>query len=615
MNTQQILLPCMEYSRILDEISNLLFHYAREEKQLSNVLDTLLEREQDEHSGSPNSWFSHMAASFAYSRILTDKDQLTTFLMSNEDELTGSSIEALSYWIDTPPFWSFFSIAEEHENNLFTITDELTQQTMLLYSPGLKNMQGRATTRKCVYSTLLLPNGACWQTLGVIHVYHLTAMDMVFFCKGIDADLYDKEGLTGIVNRHFLDFCQLDDIAAIPPVSMKGQIIKFYWKELHLPGITNVTLPGNWEMEKAGTFIHYLYTGPDAALLRQVKVPSRLLKRWPIEEFWGEDSTENCELYIDTRTERIGINSLSERGFSMLTCLLASLFPQINAQSCKPDWIISPPIVGIIDTIKHFSIPWKEFTAPFEKLHKDKQENSALDPINTLLKEYTNARNTGKPFDGEQRCKELHVDPRIFESVIDQYEKIMEKHFPKLKLREEDQSYSLDLLVPPPKVLEAYSADLDSSRCFTVLDDVYTYDLFTHLTGGSYYDTVRIGGLGSHFSNLFSEEFGWENGMHIMNSFFFMLLTFGDRPIVVRSYAIEILRIFHHTLLPSLNTNVDGFVKRFGTFVFRKLCTNGLCEITARPTKAELDKGTYAIRSTLLFDNFIYLAADEEKEE
>ncbi|MBN2861228.1 MAG: hypothetical protein JXK93_13260, partial [Sphaerochaetaceae bacterium] len=60
-----------------------------------------------------------------------------------------------------------------------------------------------------------------------------------------------------------------------------------------------------------------------------------------------------------------------------------------------------------------------------------------------------------------------------------------------------------------------------------------------------------------------------------------------------------------HVILRDLDTDFDGFIELFSSFVARKLCQHGICELMQRPTRTDRQKGTFEVKSTEFFRAFV----------
>ena len=185
----------------------------------------------------------------------------------------------------------------------------------------------------------------------------------------------------------------------------------------------------------------------------------------------------------------------------------------------------------------------------------------------------------------------------------------MENRFPELKISQGDRDFSLPACpVPPPALRRGFRDYLDHSSVFFACDDEEAFETFCAFSGASHASDLDIGELAGYISDLFVDAFGENSGLTIMNTLFYQMIHVGDQWIPVRSYALEILKLFHHVLLPDLKTDMEGFISRLSRFVLRKLCTNAICEVRSKPSKEDLERGTYPISSTVFFTDFLELA-------
>jgi hypothetical protein len=99
---------------------------------------------------------------------------------------------------------------------------------------------------------------------------------------------------------------------------------------------------------------------------------------------------------------------------------------------------------------------------------------------------------------------------------------------------------------------------------------------------------------------LFSEAFDEEISFILMNSFFWILFYKGRDWLPVRSYAIEMLKLFPHPLI-SAYPEPEAFIEAFSVFTRKILCTRGICSLKARPKPVEIRRGTYAIKGSDAF--------------
>ena len=131
--------------------------------------------------------------------------------------------------------------------------------------------------------------------------------------------------------------------------------------------------------------------------------------------------------------------------------------------------------------------------------------------------------------------------------------------------------------------------------------------MFKTMTANSYQREVERLSVAGHIEHLFEEAFGYDEGITIMNTIFFILLHRGSEYLPVRSYAWEIMKLFGHLLLPELGITAEEFITKFSRFTLKKLCTNAICEVASRPSAEEVRQGTYGIRRTVFLEVLLEL--------
>jgi len=602
---------CRQYSSHYNEIEPIAFQMTHDDKTARKYLNELHRMDNDDDSQNvyPKGWFTDLAGQFALTNVMTDPQAIDRLRRKYRDQLSDSAIKALEFWQENPYRWEFFEISQEHGDHFYTIRDMLSAEETILFSPGITGMQGVNETRECVYCTLLFENGACDQTVGIIHSYHLNREDIEYFCLGIDRVAFLEEHLNGVIKNNFIEFFKLDDISTINFTYSNSSRIAYHWKTLEFSSVRDLVFPGKWQKSSTIFFGEELlkldFQGADATVLDQVAVPSQMLVGNTLEEFWEPIGMDVGSIYLNLDTGSLGMESLTLNSFQKLMCILSNVLPGIDPLACEPDWRISPHLLFLTEKMENFSVPWFNFREPFNHIHEKHAEDKQVENINMFLKDYFMARNDGKPFNLKRACLENDLQEDEARSIIQSLEEHLAQRIKPLELSNDDQALALSYPIPPPSLLKYFGNDLDNSGIFTPNDDDACYELFATLTNNSFVSEVKPSGIGMFVSTLFANEFGRTEGFHIMDAFFLLLLEKNGERLAVRVYALEILKLFHQVLLPSLNLDVEGFVSRFSNFVYRKLCRCALVLIDSRPTKENLSKGTYLIRSSEFFDDFL----------
>jgi hypothetical protein len=323
--------------------------------------------------------------------------------------------------------------------------------------------------------------------------------------------------------------------------------------------------------------------------------------------FWTNADVPLPDLYIDLATEQVGINSLNLVGFNLVLCLLSSACSKPDLLSCTPDYVLSPLLPHLIKQIPDFVPPWDRYVNAFQKFGEDSKDDfTKSERFGAIAAQYFVSMNSDKPLKLEKLCAEAGIDLAETSRMIEYFKTTVDKDAPPLELPQEDQALSLSNPVPLFLLRSLFDEDVYECQLYRALDEHQSYGVFAALTNNSFASEVKEGGLLDYFSSLFNEEFGRDHGLKIMHQLFFMLLMSHEKRVLARVYALEILKVHHTTLLPSLTTDTEGFIDKFGRFVYRKLVKRALILIDARPSREQLEQATYTIVPSEFFKAAIW---------
>lgn len=613
---QKIINACDNYSDNFTEIETIVMEYGPKNSKQGKIVKELVSLEHNPENPYPKGWFLLQATTYLMSRIFTRPTVIGKFLKKYSGRLTHEAIDMLHYWQEVPYIWSVFTIIEEQAENLFLVMDMLTLDELLIYSPGLKDMQRRPESRKKAYLSILFHNTQCWQSTGIIHYYSLSSDDFEFFCKGIDEKIYDTAGLAGVIDNNFIDFFELDSLSNLPKIMHGNESVAYHWKPFIFKDIVQIKIPGDWEIDRNEQFLRFRLAELSEQDKEQIRTKSNFSELLPEEKsdgYWKFTGLLKPELYIDSNTEEGVVLAASAHDYFLTILILSSVYPIVH-KIFLAEQIVSFSLFTITEKIEGFYTPWEYYTLPFKNYDTDSGDrDDSLKSINILLKEVTDAKNHGKTVDIDKRCRDLEINREEFQSILDSTEDLVSKKFPELILSVSDKQNSLSgFPIPTPAVRKKFSYPLTDEGVFLIYDSVKEYHLFLSLAGGIRSESIGAGDLVIHIEDLFLDTFD-HLGFDIMNYFFYMLTHLGDVWHSVRSYGVEILKLYHQVIFPNLETDSAGFIELFSQFVFRKLCTNAICEVQKRPSREDREKGTFSVKRTPFFDNFFELVDDLNK--
>ncbi|MDY0289164.1 MAG: hypothetical protein RBR15_10105 [Sphaerochaeta sp.] len=163
--------------------------------------------------------------------------------------------------------------------------------------------------------------------------------------------------------------------------------------------------------------------------------------------------------------------------------------------------------------------------------------------------------------------------------------------------------------IPSPYSKFFFETDLHVSSMFTVFDDEETQEQFITMTGGAFDEEITEHGHVRFVETMFSDTFDDDIAFIVMNAFFWVLHFKGGTWLPVRSYAIEILKLFPNAILEQYPIPED-FIEAFSRFTRKILSSRGICSLKARPTSVEVKRGLYAIKATDAFKSLLEPTAE-----
>lgn len=582
---------CKAFSKGYEEVDDLIMNWGRENKSLNKDLKKI--KALDTNARYPAGYGNMSAGNYLLGLVLTDPAMLEKLYKKHLPTLGEKGKQVCSYWKEHPAYWQYFSIKEVLKDDFLTIVDLLGGQESLLYSPGISSMQKKGDSRGKHYLCLMLPNGVCLQTAGIIRYNSLSVSDFLFYC-----DLFAPgESLNTVINTHYSEFFALDEISTLPVVMHRGSEVLYTWQPFTLESFDLALLGGEWYTKEIGNQVRYSLQEPDASMMT-VPNGNLLAEDFPSMGF---------SLYRDTKTGAMAINTNALDSYAIIASLLERAYPTL-ALPKQPEVAISMALFSLLADMD-LDLPWSLFKK-FMNYKKEAEEEKAQSPdmamINALLKEYMEAQNSGRIFDANAYCKKSGMDLEMAEGIIQSIQETYEKNMPTFEVSSEDRQYELSgWPVPPPKTRRLFADGLEHSLLFTYDEGPRTLDAFDALTGGIYKKAIFEEGLLGVIEDFFLDFFPDEGlALTIANCLVWMLFYKGREWVPVRSYAIEMLKLFPHPIQRAYPES-EAFIQEFSSFTRKVLCGGGICTLKARPKASEVVSGTYAIKGSDAFFSLV----------
>ncbi len=589
MNYTDIKKLCVTYNTGFKEVDSLIMDWGRENKSLQKDIRTLMAYNND--ARYPAGYGGMSTGNYLLSLILTDSKAIQKLAKDHGPVLRSKGKEVLSYWSEHPGFWCYFSVKEKLEGDFVTIRDLLSGEEHLLYSPGICDMQKTPESRGKHYLCLMLGNGECLQTVGILRYNSLSVSDFLFYCH-----LFEPEAnLSSMINKHYTKFFLLDEISTTPVLMHRGEQVLYTWQTFTLEHFSIDTLGGQWIIKEKGDETSYSLEEPDPSMM-DVPYGELLESDFPSMGF---------TLYRNTRTGSMAINTNALLSYSIITALLQRSYPELSLPH-EPDVAISMVLFSLLDRMD-VDLPRSTFKAIMEHEETSKEsESSDMTRVNKFLQAYMQAKNTGKSFDAQAYSKKSDMSLDEIESIIESLQGVLQKNAPDYEVPPEDKTFELTGWPVPPPARRGFFADsLERTDLFVFDQGPNTLTAFDSLTGGLYKDEIFRVGVLEFIERLFGDTFEeYDFVCTLANTFFWILFHKGRQWLPARSYAIEALKLFPYPI-GQRYPEAEDFIEDFSSFIKKSLCTRGICSLKTRPKAAEVKKGTFLIKGSDAFYSLV----------
>lgn len=574
MNYEKIISTSKDFFRELENLEDRAVAWVNRKFKLDKVFKKKHGPYMDKMTDFPEGWAQMMILGYYFSRVFFDPENLKKFFRAHKEDLSPGEEKMVSVWKKNPPVWSLFTVEAEEHPGFYRIRDILTEETRLLYSPGVRGRLRETGHREAPFLCALLYNGECWSTYGIIRGYlGLTGEDFRFLVSFMDSRLFDAQGLNGIINEYYARFFTIDRVMEIPGVVFQGEPLEICWTETVLEDFS----PGNYPdlfkaVEEAGEYFHCVgkNRGPGP----------------PEFELFINTADGNALLFANTRSS-----------YSRLT---ESLMPDYSL-SGEPEAAVSMTLTIVMERDMDYMLPYTRWMELFGKDEKDgaADEDDSLARMNELLRGMTEAENTGAKFDAEAECERLGLDPAVVPQIRQMFEKMHKRS------AVPDVEGGVDYPVPPPAVRRHFIEGLKKSTIFTLDAGPGSYRLFQELKDDDFEDE-DYAYIPDILEDAFVEEFD-SYGLTVMNTFIYILCHAGKRWVLLKDVAAEIIKLFGHVILPGLDMSAKDFIHDLSTVIRIDLVPLGLIDIETEPAEATMRKGQYNIKASAFFLAYIGL--------
>lgn len=545
MDKQELVQHCEAFEMGYAEVGLLVHEKAKDNKAFKKTHKAILA--QWEGGSRPLEYYDASALNYMQSYIFTDTKALKRILREHEAFILPIAVEVLSFMIEHPAYWSFFSVEEILDDDFFTIEDLLTEEKNLLYSPRLTELQSHPHIKGKHFLTLVYSNGECLHTAGVLRFNALPVSDLHFYCSlfhhGPDTTL-DATMLKDVINKHYLEFFKLDTIGHAPEPKQGSQTLKQMWQPFTLKEFDIADLGGTWDVVTLGDQIKYNIIEPDETM-------------WLLphgELLYSEFLVMEGMLVRDVKTGAMGLSTGTSTAYTFNSALLKRSYPNLALPE-KPSVSISIPLALLLMDMD-IEVPWSHF-------------KEILFTPNQTVKEMLYGKDSYT----------VPSDDKTFELT--------------------------DCPALSPTQQDLFFRPLVASPLFVFNEGPNTLSAFNAFTGNKFKDDFFSVGLSNFIEDSFVEYFTHETLSYFLaNHCFWLLFHMGKTWTNVRSYAIEMLKLMPAIILEHYE-KPEHFITDFSLFTRKVLVSRGICTLKARPLAYEVEHGLYLIKGSEAFYSFV----------
>jgi hypothetical protein len=292
---QKIKLKCAEDTELsIRALDKYLLHYHLDKTpnrvSLQVILSTYWRQLVDLESQSVDL----LVAEFTAHQLFGQKHLIQEYLKDPEIlKLPDAEYQYLEWHAKHTWRFSFAVIQDNPEPGFFNMLDLLTNESYLLYSPGLQKICKTGVPRLCF--NLISFNGLCWQTYGVVICSRAYTWDDIFFLSEcINPEIEDEEDIAQEIESNCFPFLLL-------VLGMNSPIVTSQGCEIIFCGATDYCQSINLDQLHAKFIV--------ATKGRIVQMKSHEMSEFP----------HDAVAYFDPKKKEIIRNASTLEGFEFLT--------------------------------------------------------------------------------------------------------------------------------------------------------------------------------------------------------------------------------------------------------------------------------------------------------
>lgn len=555
---------------------------------------------------------------FIYTIVFTQRRQITEFIKAYSATLSPMELKVLEIIHRTPMEWVIFGIAKHRGRNDFIAYDQWWDDFRLFIF------------QESIWEVLEESPGATFAALvfklddepyTFTPPYHFPTLDtnnLLPFFEIVDPKNYYKKGITAVIRNNYPNFFLLYHKYPEWVATNSSDLVHFFWGEFQVDSFDPDDLLGEWkENETVYGYNQYYYNGIESDEIQKINLSPEFYKEHGLtkKKFWSLATHRDLRIYWDEITERGYFRAHSLSGPDLIREVLEASF---KLEGFTTLWGMPHTLFSWITTFGTPITPWSFIIDDIEAFNPDTYEDpfeeelfddAFTENIGAYFKHLCDAYGGATQLDWEKLAQEYGVPKSVarilYKSLlVFSGEKNMTTPIPR-----SENTYRVNY--PKPSVgarrlFKRYLDDEDSY--FIVHEDSNVIALFNTYTNNSYDIPEDDPGLDTHFAQTFEDAFGDREGVFILNALFYILASSTDKTFCVRGLALELIHLYGHLFLKTLDMESVEFIDYFSRFTLSKLCSKALLEVVdKRPSANDIISGNYRVKTSQFFKKFIEL--------
>lgn len=603
--------------RIIDVLSGLdekLLEYVGRKRDLKNQIRLLMESR--EHLGVEGDL---ALKNFLYTFVFTNRRQITEFIKAYSKTLSPMELKILRIIHQTPMEWLIFEIDEYRGGYDFVVNDPwLNDFRLFVFQESIWEVMEDSENETFAALVFKLDGESYTFTLP-LYFPTLQSHHLLQFFEIVDPESLVTKGINAFIRKNYLAFFLLYNNYADWEASNPDRLPHFYWGEFHLDFFDYYFLLGEWhDRETAYGFNQYDYKGIDPDEIKEINLSPEFYKKHNMtkKKFWDEATHPDLRIYWDEITERGYFRAHSYGGPTLIREVLEASF---NLDGFELQWSMPYNLFSWITTFGTPRAPWSFIIDDIEAYDPDTFERHFEDKIvDDIVPENVGAYFThigrayflGEQFDWVKLAQEYDIPRRLAETIYDSLLVFSGEEIKTTPIPEEEDGYRLNYPKPDDEAMYLFKRPLDHEDSYFLINEGRDLiPLFNTYTNNSFTVFPTSAGLSLFFAQLFEDEFGEREGVFISNALFYILASTTDATFSVRGLALEVIHLYGHIFLKTLNLEMEEFVNIFSRFTLSKLCSTAILEVVEKsPSFNEVVTGNYRVKTTQFFKRFIELS-------